>query len=63
MTKEWFITFIQDQVVGSCSYVVVLNNCSIHHDKEVWQIVEDKCGAMLVYLPPYSPDFNPIEQA
>ncbi|KZV85619.1 hypothetical protein EXIGLDRAFT_585406, partial [Exidia glandulosa HHB12029] len=39
--------------------VVILDNCAIHHDEEVRQIIE----ARLLYLPPYSPDFNPIEQS
>jgi len=26
-------------------------------------LIEGECGARLVYLPPYSPDFNPIEEA
>lgn len=43
--------------------VVILDNCAIHHDEEICQIIETECGARLVYLPPYSPDFNPIEQA
>ena len=59
-----------------------MDNCAIHHDKEVRALVEGECGmfislyhfskldqdtitpgAKLIYLPPYSPDFNPIEQA
>ena len=55
--------------------VVVLDNCSIHHDEEIRELVVEECGeisstallccagARLVYLPPYSPDFNPIEEA
>jgi len=60
--------------------VVILDNCAIHHDEEIRQIIEIECGAStivtlrnsqthiidvgakLIYLPPYSPDFNPIEQ-
>jgi transposase len=40
-----------------------MDNCAIHHDEEIRHIVEDLCGAKLIYLPPYSPDLNPIEQA
>lgn len=42
---------------GAC---VVMDNSSIHKGKEVAQAIE-KAGAILLYLPPYSPDFNPIE--
>ena len=41
--------------------VVVLDNASIHHVEGIMSIVED-AGALVLYLPPYSPDFNPIEE-
>jgi transposase len=39
---------------------VILDNGSIHLGEEVRRVVE-AAGAHLVYLPPYSPDFSPIE--
>jgi transposase len=42
--------------------VVVMDNLSAHKGERVRQLIEGK-GCELVYLPPYSPDFNPIEQA
>ena len=42
--------------------VVILDNCSIHHVTEITDLFE-KAGIMVIYLPPYSPDFNPIESA
>jgi len=42
--------------------VVLLDNAKPHKDPRVAAIVETR-GARLVYLPPYSPDFNPIEPA
>jgi hypothetical protein len=39
---------------------VILDNGSIHLGEEVRRLVE-AAGARLVYLPPYSPDFSPIE--
>jgi len=41
--------------------IVVLDNLSAHRVPGVRETIEAK-GAMLLYLPPYSPDFNPIEQ-
>ena len=41
--------------------VVVLDNCSIHHVEEITTIIED-VGALIHFLPPYSPDLNPIEE-
>jgi transposase len=40
--------------------VVVLDNLSAHKSPAIRQAVE-AVGANLIYLPPYSPDFNPIE--
>lgn len=40
--------------------VVVLDNLRQHHDRSVRQMVEN-AGARLLYLPPYSPELNPIE--
>ena len=42
--------------------VVVLDNLGAHKVKGVQTLIES-VGARLVYLPPYSPDFNPIELA
>ena len=42
--------------------IVVMDNLSSHKGTKVQQLIED-AGARLLYLPPYSPDFNPIEQA
>ena len=42
--------------------VVVLDNLSAHKQPEVRTAIED-AGAQLRFLPPYSPDFNPIELA
>lgn len=42
--------------------IVVMDNLSSHKSDEVREIIE-AAGAILLYLPPYSPDFNPIEQA
>ncbi|MGN6506767.1 MAG: IS630 family transposase [Tepidisphaeraceae bacterium] len=40
--------------------VVVMDNLQPHHAAGVREAIE-AAGAMLLYLPPYSPDFNPIE--
>jgi transposase len=42
--------------------IVVLDNLSSHKVAGVREMIEAR-GASLVYLPPYSPDLNPIEQA
>lgn len=42
--------------------VVVLDNLSVHKVAGLRPRIE-QCGARLLYLPPYSPDLNPIEKA
>ncbi len=41
--------------------IVVMDNLSVHKVSGVKKLIE-ACGARLVYLPPYSPDLNPIEK-
>jgi transposase len=41
--------------------IVVMDNLSAHKVARVCQRIEST-GAQLMYLPPYSPDFNPIEK-
>jgi transposase len=42
--------------------VVVMDNLSAHKPARVREVIEER-GCELVYLPAYSPDFNPIEEA
>jgi transposase len=42
--------------------IVVMDNLSSHKGPRVAEMIE-AAGARLLYLPPYSPDFNPIENA
>jgi transposase len=61
-----FEEFIE-QLLPSCSpwpgrnSVLVMDNASIHHTARIKQMCRD-AGVKLIYLPPYSPDFNPIEE-
>jgi transposase len=42
--------------------VVVMDNLQVHKSTKVRKLVED-AGASVLFLPPYSPDFSPIEEA
>ena len=42
--------------------IVVMDNLSVHKGKWVRELIERR-GCQLWFLPPYSPDFNPIEEA
>jgi transposase len=41
--------------------IVIMDNLSVHKVKGIRELIEG-CGAKLIYLPPYSPDLNPIEK-
>ncbi len=41
--------------------VLVLDNLGAHRASRIEEIAES-CGAQVIWLPPYSPDFSPIEQ-
>jgi transposase len=41
--------------------IVVMDNLSAHKAQRVRELIEAR-GARVMYLPPYSPDFNPIER-
>lgn len=62
MNKPRFIDFITDVLCPRLprGAVVVLDNLRAHHAPEVRQAIE-AVGANVLYLPPYSPDLNPIE--
>jgi transposase len=59
-----FETYLEDVLLPTLKrgQVVVMDNLSAHKGERVRQLIEAK-GCELIYLPPYSPDFNPIEQA
>lgn len=59
-----FLAFVE-QVLGprlQPGHIVILDNLGAHKVEGVRRLMESR-GAQLLYLPPYSPDFNPIEQA
>jgi transposase len=60
----WFQAYV-DQVLGpslSPGDIVIMDNLGSHKGSKVRAAIE-AVGARLLYLPPYSPDFNPIENA
>lgn len=58
-----FVAWVQEQLCPALrpGDVVCLDNLSAHKSPLVRKAIES-VGARLVYLPPYSPDFNPIEK-
>ncbi|XWN32702.1 MAG: IS630 family transposase [Devosia sp.] len=64
MDGDAFRTYVASVLVPELSPgdVVIMDNLPAHKVSGVRSAIED-VGAMLLYLPPYSPDFNPIEHA
>jgi transposase len=63
-TKEVFEAYTEHFLAPTLEQgqVVVMDNLSAHKGQRVRKLIEDR-GCQLLYLPPYSPDFNPIEEA
>ena len=40
--------------------VLVMDNCSIHYVDEILDLLQS-AGILVIFIPPYSPDLNPIE--
>jgi transposase len=64
MTGEVFVAYVEQQLAPTLrpGDVVVMDNLVCHKRAGVREAIE-RVGANVVYLPPYSPDLNPIELA
>jgi transposase len=64
MNGEAFLVYVEKILVPALSPgdIVVMDNLAAHKVQGVRSLIED-AGARLLYLPPYSPDLNPIELA
>ncbi|KAG8945644.1 hypothetical protein FRC04_000605 [Tulasnella sp. 424] len=68
VTRERFVTFVKEHVLYKLNpwphsrSILVMDNATIHHGEAIRELVEST-GAILKYLPPYSPDLNPIEES
>ncbi len=62
MNGEMFLAWVQQGLAPTLSPgdVVILDNLATHKIRGVREAIE-AAGARRRYLPPYSPDFNPIE--
>lgn len=64
MTGEWFLAYVEQVLVPTLrpGDVVILDNLPAHKGIAARLAIE-AAGARMLFLPPYSPDFNPIENA
>jgi len=66
--SELFVDFLRLKVLPLTTpypgrnSVLIMDNARIHHHAEVSALCRE-AGIILAYLPPYSPDLNPIEEA
>ena len=60
--KELFLYWLEHILLPTlvAGQTVIMDNCSIHKSPKVRELIES-VGCKLIYLPPYSPDLNPIE--
>ncbi len=63
-TRKVFELYVEEILAPSLcgGEVVVMDNLSSHKGARVRELIESR-GCELLYLPPYSPDMNPIEEA
>jgi transposase len=64
MNGEWFLAYVEQVLVPALrpGMVVVMDNLPAHKVAGVEEAIQG-AGCRLLYLPPYSPDLNPIENA
>ncbi len=63
-TSRVFETYVERLLAPALrpGQVVVMDNLGAHRPKRVRELIEER-GAELLYLPSYSPEYNPIEEA
>ena len=59
---EIFLTFLKEQLIPKLTSenIIIMDNIQFHKLQTVINIIE-ATGAKIMFLPPYSPDFSPIE--
>ncbi len=58
--KTSFVDFLKTLDLPK-NTIILLDNVSFHHSKEVINYIKSKMWNLL-FIPPYSPNFNPIEK-
>jgi transposase len=62
--REVFETYVEQMLAPTLrpAQVVVMDNLTAHKGERIRELIEQR-GCELLYLPPYSPEFNPKEEA
>lgn len=69
VNADFFVDFVRGTLIPTMQpfdgtnskSIAVLDNCSVHHVQAVAEVFET-AGILVMFLPPYSPDYNPIEE-
>ncbi len=63
MTREAFDLYTEQVLAPTLEPddIVLIDNLNVHKSEPARRQIE-ACGARLIFLPPYSPDWNPIEK-
>jgi transposase len=63
MNGATFLAYVEDVLAPTLKFgeIVIMDNVGVHKVMGVREAIEAS-GADVIYLPPYSPDLNPIEQ-
>jgi transposase len=63
-TRSVFETYVEKVLLPGLQrgQIVVMDNLTAHKGDSIRELIES-AGCELLYLPPYSPDLNPIEEA
>ena len=61
-TAEFFERWFEDDLLPMIpkGFVIIMDNASFHRKSALFKLASN-AGVRLLFLPPYSPDFNPIE--
>tara|TARA_B000000460_G_C21419082_1_gene350015 strand:- start:15 stop:305 length:291 start_codon:yes stop_codon:yes gene_type:complete len=63
MTKDLFTSWFEQILVPQLEpgKIIILDNAKVHKAEEIYDLAAS-AGCRILFLPPYSPDLNPIEK-
>lgn len=64
LTAKWFVAYLEIYLLAVLKQgkTLIMDNLPVHHAKKVRVFLEGH-GISYLFVPPYSPEFNPIEEA
>ena len=65
-----FYDFVRGDLIPCCQHfdgiapqsIIIMDNLSVHHNNYILSLLQDS-GIVVQFLPPYSPELNPVEEA